>query len=482
MRKTGSQDQFLPCLCVHAKSASSRCQSEFENVIGQTLSSFWSFLAQIWSQIATKWPGAFLNAHEKILLSGMFDVGSLSFQRRFVSGLIALVFACWSKAIVARDWNGALIRGKIAFGFAVAGIVVTITALLLFVLIFYTRDIWAIWITPTQIPSVCAKRVSRCNKCQTCVNHTMQVCNEVRWGVYIKRNPIHLQRATQGSVIGNGLWKIPIMWFRNQQCTLFSSLQKGQRTEVWEHWTHTSVPKCSMFKTMHRVTNVELEARILCGLAAVPAVRFVESHEDSHPGAPRLAIWQQGFGPHGPVSECNDSGRTRQWYIFLYYFSVAHVCSQNDTNGTQSALYSYKIFSCERTLCIHFSTWMACRGWFRENNVVRQVHVHMQVQGKDEQVDASVRGPQQRNYFATSIGQIEVKLVATVVYAQMSWKSFCPSLLLKRCRFSLSDEALHDRSCLSHHNPAHFRSVLCPGRREPHTSLGLQCTKPPKSW
>ena len=57
-----------------------------------------------------------------------------------ISGLIAVIFACWSKAIVARDWDGALLRGKIAFGFAVTGIVVTGIAILAFVLIFYTRD------------------------------------------------------------------------------------------------------------------------------------------------------------------------------------------------------------------------------------------------------------------------------------------------------------------------------------------------------
>ena len=58
----------------------------------------------------------------------------------FISGLIAVIFACWSKAIVARDWDGALLRGKIAFGVAVTGIVVTVIAILGFVLIFYTRD------------------------------------------------------------------------------------------------------------------------------------------------------------------------------------------------------------------------------------------------------------------------------------------------------------------------------------------------------
>ena len=57
-----------------------------------------------------------------------------------ISGLIALIFSCWSKATLARDWDGALLRGKIAFGFAVCGIVITVVAVLGFVLIFYTRD------------------------------------------------------------------------------------------------------------------------------------------------------------------------------------------------------------------------------------------------------------------------------------------------------------------------------------------------------
>ena len=57
-----------------------------------------------------------------------------------ISGLIALIFSCWSKATLARDWDGALLRGKIAFGFAVCGIVITVVAILGFVLIFYTRD------------------------------------------------------------------------------------------------------------------------------------------------------------------------------------------------------------------------------------------------------------------------------------------------------------------------------------------------------
>ncbi len=63
-----------------------------------------------------------------------------SFALFLFPGLIALIFACWSKHSASRDWNGAMIKGRIAFWFSVAGIVITCLAILGFVLVFYTRD------------------------------------------------------------------------------------------------------------------------------------------------------------------------------------------------------------------------------------------------------------------------------------------------------------------------------------------------------
>ena len=70
--------------------------------------------------------------------------GTLSTRLKLIlfyfTGLIALVFSCWSKHSSARDWNGAMVKGRIAFWFDVLGIVITCLAVLAFVLIFYTRD------------------------------------------------------------------------------------------------------------------------------------------------------------------------------------------------------------------------------------------------------------------------------------------------------------------------------------------------------
>lgn len=55
-------------------------------------------------------------------------------------GLVALIFAIASKAAASSDWDGAHFRGRISFGFSLAGIVTSMIALLVFVLVFFTKD------------------------------------------------------------------------------------------------------------------------------------------------------------------------------------------------------------------------------------------------------------------------------------------------------------------------------------------------------
>ncbi len=56
------------------------------------------------------------------------------------AGLIATCFAISSRHVAALDWDGARMRGKIALGLDVFGIVSSVIGVLAFVLIFYTKD------------------------------------------------------------------------------------------------------------------------------------------------------------------------------------------------------------------------------------------------------------------------------------------------------------------------------------------------------
>ena len=58
----------------------------------------------------------------------------------FISGLFALIFSLCSRKVAPVDWDGAAIRGKISMAFSVSGIVISIIAVLVCVLVFYTKD------------------------------------------------------------------------------------------------------------------------------------------------------------------------------------------------------------------------------------------------------------------------------------------------------------------------------------------------------
>lgn len=55
-------------------------------------------------------------------------------------GLLAVIFSCWSRQTSSMDWDGAQAKGRIALWLAVAGLVVTVIAALVFVLIYFTKD------------------------------------------------------------------------------------------------------------------------------------------------------------------------------------------------------------------------------------------------------------------------------------------------------------------------------------------------------
>lgn len=56
------------------------------------------------------------------------------------AGFFAIIFACWSRHSAAMDWDGARVKGRIALWLAIAGIVLTVVAGLVFVLVFFTKD------------------------------------------------------------------------------------------------------------------------------------------------------------------------------------------------------------------------------------------------------------------------------------------------------------------------------------------------------
>lgn len=57
-----------------------------------------------------------------------------------LAGLLALIFSCWSRQTATMDWDGAQAKGRIALWLAIAGLIITVIAVLVFVLAFFTKD------------------------------------------------------------------------------------------------------------------------------------------------------------------------------------------------------------------------------------------------------------------------------------------------------------------------------------------------------
>lgn len=56
------------------------------------------------------------------------------------AGCVAVGFAMSSRTAAPVDWESARIKGKISMIISVTGIVLTVIAALIFVMIFYTKD------------------------------------------------------------------------------------------------------------------------------------------------------------------------------------------------------------------------------------------------------------------------------------------------------------------------------------------------------
>ena len=56
------------------------------------------------------------------------------------SGVVALGFAIASRCAAPVDWEAARIKGKISMFVSITGIVITAVGVLIFVMIYYTRD------------------------------------------------------------------------------------------------------------------------------------------------------------------------------------------------------------------------------------------------------------------------------------------------------------------------------------------------------
>ncbi|KAK2143894.1 hypothetical protein LSH36_803g00014 [Paralvinella palmiformis] len=57
-----------------------------------------------------------------------------------IFGLVALVFSVMSKVAAPVDWESARIKGRIAMFISITGIVISVVAGVIVVLVFYTRD------------------------------------------------------------------------------------------------------------------------------------------------------------------------------------------------------------------------------------------------------------------------------------------------------------------------------------------------------
>ena len=68
--------------------------------------------------------------HENIIIKMLYDL----------VGIFSLIFSIWGNHVASHDWNGAVRWGKVSWGVSVAGIVIFITAAVILVLIFFSRD------------------------------------------------------------------------------------------------------------------------------------------------------------------------------------------------------------------------------------------------------------------------------------------------------------------------------------------------------
>lgn len=57
-----------------------------------------------------------------------------------IFGFLAVVVSCCSMRSAEMDWEGARTRGKIALWLSIAGVVTTVIVVLVYVLVFFTRD------------------------------------------------------------------------------------------------------------------------------------------------------------------------------------------------------------------------------------------------------------------------------------------------------------------------------------------------------
>ncbi|KAK2191816.1 hypothetical protein NP493_44g01016 [Ridgeia piscesae] len=57
-----------------------------------------------------------------------------------VFGIVAVVFSIMSRMVASTDYEGARVKGQIAMFISVAGIIVSVVGVLIFVMIFYTKD------------------------------------------------------------------------------------------------------------------------------------------------------------------------------------------------------------------------------------------------------------------------------------------------------------------------------------------------------
>jgi len=55
-------------------------------------------------------------------------------------GLIAVVCSCWSIRTAEMDWNGARMKGKIALWLSISGVMTSLIAVVVYVLIMFTKD------------------------------------------------------------------------------------------------------------------------------------------------------------------------------------------------------------------------------------------------------------------------------------------------------------------------------------------------------
>ena len=58
----------------------------------------------------------------------------------YVAGIVAVIFSIMSRMVASTDYEGARVKGQIAMFISVAGIIVSVVGVLIFVMIFYTKD------------------------------------------------------------------------------------------------------------------------------------------------------------------------------------------------------------------------------------------------------------------------------------------------------------------------------------------------------